>query len=81
MHFHYIFVYHVHFKNIWKDRALGIVIVSDWLNQIWYCQYLNIIVREIVIPPRFNLLVLPRSNSNHPLHRTLQLQVALISGK
>ena len=68
-------------QKIWKDRALGIVIVPDWPNQIWYCQYLNMVIREIAIPPRSNLLTLPGNNSSHPLHRTLQLRAVLISGK
>ena len=63
-------------QKIWKERALGIVIVPDWPNQ-----YLNMVIREIVIPPRFNLLILSRNSSSHPLHRTLQLRAALISGK
>ena len=66
-------------QKIWKDRALGIVNVPDWPNQIWYCQYLNMVIRGIVIPPRSNLLTLPGNNSSHPLHGTLQLRAALIS--
>ena len=76
----FICVPHV-LQKIWQDRALGIVIVPDWSNQIWYCQYLNMVIREIVIAPRSNLLTLPSSNSSLPLHRTLQLRAALISGK
>ena len=57
-------------QKIWKDRALVIVIVQDWPNKIWYCQYLlNMVIREIVIPPRSYLLILS-SNSNNNNHRT-----------
>ena len=68
-------------QKIWKDRTLDIVIVPDWPNQIWYCLYLNTVIREIVIYPRSNPLILPISGSSHPLHRTLQLRQTLISRK
>lgn len=67
-------------QKVWKDKAFGILVVPDWPNQIWYCQYKNMIINEIILAPRFNLLTLPSSSQHHPLHKTLRLRVALLSG-
>lgn len=68
-------------QKIWKDKATGILIVPDWPNQIWYCQYLSMVINEIIIPPRLNLVTSPSNSSTHPLAKTLQYRAALVSGK
>ena len=68
-------------QKIWNDQAFGILIVPDWPNQLWYSQFEELIVKEIILPPRPDLLVLPTTQSTHPLHKNLSLRAALVSGK
>ena len=67
-------------QKIWKDRAVGILVTPDWPNQIWYSQLSQLIIKEVVLPPRSDLLVLPtRLTEKHPLNKTPHLRAALVS--
>ena len=69
-------------QKIWKDRAVGILVTPDWPNQIWYSQLSQLIIKEVVLPPRLDLLVLPtRPTEEHPLNKTPHLRAALVSGQ
>ena len=68
-------------QKIWKDQATGILIVPNWPNQIWYCQYSEMVIHEFILFPRSNLLTLPSKGTTHPLNKTLALKAALVSGK
>ena len=68
-------------QKIWKDQATGILIVPNWPNQIWYCQYSEMVIHEFILFPRSNLLTLPSKGTKHPLNKTLALKAALVSGK
>ena len=46
-------------QKIWKDQATGILIVPNWPNQIWYCQYSEMVIRAFILPPRSDFLTLP----------------------
>ena len=68
-------------QKIVFDKAIGIIVVPDWPNQIWYSQLWDLTIHEINLPPRPRLLYLPhREGELHPLHRSLQLKAILISG-
>ena len=60
---------------------MGILVTPDWPNQIWYSQLSQLIFKEVVLPPRLNLLVLPtRKTEDYPLNKTLHLRAAVGSG-
>ena len=67
-------------QKIIKDRATGILVVPDWPNQPWYTIFNEITISSIIIHPRIDLLQLPQSKEIHPLHRSLTLIAALVSG-
>ena len=68
-------------QKIWKDKAKGILVVPDWPNQPWYGHFLNIIVKEVILYPRPDLLVLPNKSFKHPMHQTMRLRAALVLGE
>ena len=69
-------------QKVQFDKAEGILIVPDWPSQYWFNKFINMTIHEIIIPPRSDLLQHPHSyNVLHPLHNTLQLRAALISGR
>ena len=69
-------------QKIWQDRAEGILVLPDWPNQLWYSLFCNMIVKDVLFPPRQDLLLSPTDpNISHPLHQTLQLRPATVSGK
>ena len=69
------------FKMDWGDKKFyafsPFICVPRVLQKRWKDRALGI----VIVPPRSNMLILPSSNSSHPLRRTLQLRAALISGK
>ena len=63
-------------EKVWHDKAEGILVVSDWPNQLWHTQYTKMIVKEINLPSRPDQLTLPRpsqTNIRHTMHQSLQL--------
>ena len=67
-------------QKIRSDKARGILIVPDWPNQPWYNRYIALTVKEIVLYPRENLVLMPTdSEVKHPLHKSLSLRVGLVS--
>ena len=70
-------------QKIWNDKATGILIVPNWPNQPWYGQFLELIVKEITLPSRPDLLLLLLQNIevHHPMQKTLQLKAAIVCGK
>ena len=68
-------------QKIMMEEATGIVVVPDWPNQPWYNTYMDMKLIEVILPPRYDLLVLPSDRSQrHPLHKSLQLRVGLLTG-
>ena len=68
-------------QKIRLEEAMGIVVVPDWPNQPWYNTYLDMKLIEVILPPRYDLLQLPSDSSQtHPLHKSLQLRVGLLTG-
>ena len=68
-------------QKIWSDKASGILIVPDWPNQPWYSQFTQMVVRDVSLLPREDLLHLLTSHSQHPLRQHLQLRAALVCGQ
>ena len=69
-------------QKVWHDKAEGILVVPDWPNQLWYTQYTDMIIKEITLPSRPDLLTLPsQTNIRHATHQSLHLRAAIISGK
>ena len=59
---------------MWKDRTVGILVTPDWPNPIWYSQLSQLIIKEVVLPSRLDLLILPTGpTEEHPLNKTLHL--------
>ena len=68
-------------QKVIKDGAKGILVAPDWANQVWYHMFMDLIVIDIYLPPRLDLLYLPNNvDTRHPLHHELGLRAALISG-
>ena len=63
-----------------KDRATGILVVPNLPNQPWYTIFNEITISDIIIHPRINLFQLLQNKEIHPLHRSLTLIAALVSG-
>ena len=69
-------------QKISEDIAEGVPVVPDWSYQFWYRQFCNMITKDILLPPRQDLLLSPTDPSiKHPLHQTLQMRAATVSGK
>lgn len=67
-------------QKIIQDKATGILVFPMWPAQAWYPQLMDLLVTDIVIlDPRPNL-VLSHFRQQHPLHRTLTLGAAVLSG-
>ena len=49
----------------WKDRFVRILLTLDWPNQIWYSQLSQLIIKDVVLPPRSNLPVQERQKNIH----------------
>ena len=57
-------------------------LVPDWPNQLWYTEYTEISIEDFTLPSGPDLLILPsQTNIRHPMHQSLQLRAAIISGK
>ena len=68
-------------QKIKFEKATGILVVPDWPNQHWYNSFSSIVIREIILFPRKDLLYLPsNSEAVHPLHQHLHLRAALVQG-
>ena len=69
-------------QKVWHDKAEGILVVPDWPNQLWYTQYTEMIIKEITLLSRPDLLTrASQTNIRHTMHQPLQLRAAIISGK
>ena len=69
-------------RKICHDKAKGILIVPFWHSQIWYPKFVAMCQSEIIIfGPERNLLTDPHNCRLHPLWKSLQLAVAVVSGK
>ena len=68
-------------QKIHHDKAVGILIVPDWPNQSWYGSFLGMIVKNIILLPRKDLLQLPQKKESHPLCNHLRLIAAIVSGR
>ena len=68
-------------QKIRQDKATGILIVPDWANQNWYNIFSRMVIREILLSPREDLLHLPSDlKERHPLYKHLHLRAALVTG-
>ena len=68
-------------QKIFKDKAMGILVVPNWPNQPWYDQFLRMSLRYTDCGPSPDCLFLPQKPIRHPLWKTLTLRAALVSGK
>ena len=67
-------------QKIVRDGATGILVVPNWPNQFWYHMYLELVIDEILLHPRLDLLYLLNDlRAHHPLHQHLGLRAALVS--
>ena len=49
----------------------GNAVVPDWPNQLWYSQFCDMITKDVLLPPRQDLLLSPiEQNISHPLHQS-----------
>ena len=68
-------------QKVIKDGAKGILVAPNWANQVWYHMFMDLIVIDIYLPPRLDLLYLSNNvDTRNPLHHELGLRAALISG-
>ena len=69
-------------QKIEPDEASGIIVVPDWPTQCWCRKYTYLRIKDIVLPPRSDLLKHPLNPAElHPLHKSLALRVGLLCGK
>lgn len=67
--------------KIIREKTRGIIVVPSWSSQPWYPIFKSICISEILVfGPSIDLLYSPFSREPHPLHRTLRLEVAIVSG-
>ncbi|XP_051175652.1 uncharacterized protein LOC127290874 [Leptopilina boulardi] len=67
-------------QKIQVDGAEGVVVVPEWPTQPWYPLFLSLAISEpIKFKPSVNLLSSPHRRI-HPLHQTLSLTAARLSG-
>ena len=68
-------------QKIIIDGASGILVVPDWPYQVWFNVYKSIVIDEVLLPPRIDLLGLPTNpDLIHPISSSLSLRVGLVSG-
>jgi hypothetical protein len=68
-------------NKIRSDRARGIIVVPLWKSQSWYPIFAKMCVSQILIlGPKSDLLFCPYTHVSHPLHKSLQLAAAIVSG-
>ena len=68
-------------QKIINAKATGIVVVPDWPNQVWYHMFTEIIIADVTLPSRSDMLQLPSDlNMVHPLAQHLNLRMAFVSG-
>ena len=69
-------------QKISSDNATGLLIVPNLPHSPWYSLYNRMLISErIIIPSSKHLILLPNHRQAvHPLHKTLQLLAAMISG-
>lgn len=67
-------------QKIIHDEATGILVFPMWPGQPWYPKLMDILVSEIVILHPNPSLLSSRFRRRHPLHQTLTLGAALLSG-
>ena len=69
-------------KKVHFDKAEGILVVQNWLNQPWYSLLRSMLINEpFILPPSKHLLYLPSQPLPHPLHQHLELLACHISGQ
>ena len=66
-----------------SGNATGILIVPNWLSQLWFTVLQDLLLTEaIIIPPNADNLYLPNQpDLNHHFFRNLELMACLVSGK
>ena len=66
-----------------SDNATGILIVSNWLSQLWFTVLQDLVLTEaIIIPPTADNLFLPNQpDLNYHFFRNPELMACLVSGK
>ncbi|RVE43203.1 hypothetical protein evm_012152 [Chilo suppressalis] len=68
-------------QKIITDKARGIIVVPRWPSQPWYPLFKKLLVSQILeLKPNSKLLSSPYS-AQHKLHRTLSLEVGIVSGQ
>lgn len=68
-------------QKIKREKAVGIVVAPLWPSQPWYPLFTSMIIsQKITLKPRSNLLLSP-SRDPHPLHKSLTLVAAILSGR
>ena len=66
--------------KVQMDKAKGVIVVPDWPNQCWYQEFKSMVIKDILLPPRDDMLLLPMDSSiKHPLRNHLHLRAALVS--
>ena len=69
-------------QKIRVDEATVLCVVPRWTTQAWWPHLQELLLREpLRIPPAPTNLVLPNKEEKHPLHRKLELNICLLSGK
>jgi hypothetical protein len=68
-------------KKVRQDRAREMVVVPLWTSQSWYPQFREMCISDmIILGPNKTLITCPFSGRSHPLHRSLKLAAAVVSG-
>lgn len=67
-------------QKIIQEKATGILVFPMWPAQAWYPMLMDLLVGEIVVLEPHPNLLLSHFRQQHPLHQTLSLGAALLSG-
>jgi len=67
-------------QKIRRERCIGILIVPNWPNQLWFLVLQELmLIQPYFIPSSVDMLHLPSTPLEcHPLHQTLELMACLV---
>ena len=70
-------------RKIIQDQALGILVIHYWQTQPWYPMLMPLLMQPpVILHPSTDFLRLKSSPEIvHPLHKKLELDICLVSGK
>ena len=68
-------------QKLEKDQTSALLIAPVWPTQVWWPRLLSLLVANpLLLPQEKDLLILPQSETLHPLRNQMRLMACLLSG-